>query len=135
MVTWANERNFNCSKTSRTDEVFTENSNIDKTNVLDMDAKIDMVNFKGVAKYLNDVKTSNSQFGFVLKYETTTAIKQINFEHRGNGKAQYSKVFDPDMANDVVFEILCGLQAFIVFHKELSKDESVRNLNERLKIW
>ena len=84
MVTWANERN--CSKTSRTDEVFTENSNIDKTNVLDMDAKIDMVNFKGAAKYFNDVKTSNSQFGDFLKNETTTAIKQLNFEHWGNGK-------------------------------------------------
>ncbi|XP_028408061.1 uncharacterized protein LOC114530661 [Dendronephthya gigantea] len=121
-------------------EVFTENTVEDKTSALDIEASLKLsflsglVNVEGAAKYLNDTKTSKNQCRVVLKYETTTELKQLTMEHLGTGKIQYREVFDTDEATDVVVGILYGAKAFMVFDKEVSKDETVKEVHGNMDV-
>ncbi|XP_028397352.1 uncharacterized protein LOC114521140 [Dendronephthya gigantea] len=121
-------------------KVFTENTVEDKTSALDIEASLKLsflsglVNVEGAAKYLNDTKTSKHQCRVVLKYETTTELKQLTMEHLGKGKIQYPEVFDTDMATDVVVGILYGAKAFMVFDKEVSKNESVKEVHGNMDV-
>ena len=121
-------------------EVFTENAIEDKANALDIEASLKLsflsglVNVEGAAKYLNDSKTSKRQSRVVLKYETTTELKQLTMGHLGTGKIQYPEVFDADIATDVVVGILYGAKAFMVFDKEVSKDESLKEVHGNMEV-
>ncbi|CAB4014712.1 uncharacterized protein LOC110055875 isoform X2 [Paramuricea clavata] len=121
-------------------EVFMENAIEDKASALNIEASLKLsflsglVNVEGAAKYLNDTKTSKRQSRVVLKYETTTELKQLTMEHLGTGKIQYPEVFETDIATDVVVGILYGAKAFMVFDKELSKDESLKEVHGNMEV-
>ena len=75
-------------------EVLADDTIDDKTSALNIEASIKLsflgglVNVQGAAKYLDDRKTSCHHSRVVLKYETTTELKQLTMEHLGRGKVQ-----------------------------------------------
>lgn len=99
-------------------EVLAEDTIDDKVSALNVEASLKLsflgglVHVHGAAKYLDDRKTSSHHSRVVLKYETTTELKQLTMEHLGRGKVQYPEVFDQDIATDVVVGILYGANAF-----------------------
>ena len=121
-------------------EVFAEDTIDDKTRALNIEASIKLsflgglVNVQGAAKYLDDRKTSSHHSRVVLKYETTTELKQLTMEHLGRGKVQYPEVFDQDIATDVVVGILYGAKAFLIFEREVSKDESEKEVHGNMEV-
>ena len=121
-------------------EVLAEDTIDDKTSALNIEASIKLsflgglVNVQGAAKYLDDRKTSSHHSRVVLKYETTTELKQLTMEHLGRGKVQYPEVFDQDIATDVVVGILYGAKAFLIFDQEVSKDESLKEVHGNMEL-
>ena len=121
-------------------EVLAEDTIDDKTSALNIEASLKLsflgglVNVQGAAKYLDDRKTSSHHSRVVLKYETTTELKQLTMEHLGRGKVQYPEVFDQDIATDVVVGILYGAKAFLIFDQEVSKDESEREVHGNMEV-
>ena len=121
-------------------EVLAEDTIDDKTSALNIEASLKLsflgglVNVQGAAKYLDDRKTSSRHSRVVLKYETTTELKQLTMEHLGRGKVQYPEVFDQDIATDVVVGILYGAKAFLIFDQEVSKDESEKEVHGNMEV-
>ena len=121
-------------------EVLAEDTIDDKTSALNIKGGIKLsliwglVNVQGAAKYLDDRKTSSHHSRVVLKYETTTELKQLTMEHLGPGKVQYPEVFDQDIATDVVVGILYGAKAFLIFDQEVSKDESEKEVHGNMEV-
>ena len=121
-------------------EVLADDTIDDKTSALNIEASIKLsflgglVNVQGAAKYLDDRKTSSHHSRVVLKYETTTELKQLTMEHLGRGKVQYPEVFDQDIATDVVVGILYGAKAFLIFDQEVSKDESEKEVHGNMEV-
>ena len=121
-------------------EVLAEDTIDDKTSALNIKGGIKLsliwglVNVQGAAKYLDDRKTSSHHSRVVLKYETTTELKQLTMEHLGPGKVQYPEVFDQDIATDVVVGILYGAKAFFIFDQEVSKDESLKQVHGSMEL-
>jgi len=121
-------------------EVLAEDTIDDKTSALNIEASIKLsflgglVNLQGAAKYLDDRKTSSHHSRVVLKYETTTELKQLTMEHLGRGKVQYPEVFDQDIATDVVVGILYGAKVFFIFDQEVSKDESLKEVHGNMEV-
>ena len=128
------------SQAVNTIEVLAEDTIDDKTSALNIEASIKLsflgglVNVQGAAKYLDDRKTSSRHSRVVLKYETTTELKQLTMEHLGPGKVQYPEVFDQDIATDVVVGILYGAKAFFIFDQEVSKDESLKEVHGSMEL-
>ena len=121
-------------------EVLAEDTIEDKTSALNIEGSIKLsllgglVNIQGAAKYLDDRKTSSHHSRVVLKYETTTELKQLTMEHLGPGKVQYPEVLDQDIATDVVVGILYGAEAFLIFDQEVSKDESEKEVHGNMEV-
>ena len=121
-------------------EVLAEDTIDDKTSALNIEASIKLsflgglVNVQGAAKYLDDRKTSSHHSRVVLQYETTTELKKLTMEHLGRGKVQYPEVFDQDIATDVVVGILYGAKAFLIFDREVSKDESLKEVHGNMEV-
>ena len=121
-------------------EVLAEDTIDHKTSALNIEASVKLsflgglVNVQGAAKYLDDRKTSSHHSRVVLKYETTTELKQLTMEHLGRGKVQYPEVFDQDIATDVVVGILYGAKAFLIFDREVSKDESEKEVHGNMEV-
>lgn len=121
-------------------EVLAEDTIDDKTSALNIEASIKLsflgglIDVQGAAKYLDDRKTSSHHSRVVLKYETTTELKQLTMEHLGRGKVQYPEVFDQDIATDVVVGILYGAKAFLIFEREVSKDESEKEVHGNMEV-
>ncbi|XP_068758332.1 uncharacterized protein [Montipora capricornis] len=121
-------------------EVLAEDTIDDKASALNVEASLKLsflgglVNVHGSAKYLDDRKTSSRHSRVVLKYETTTELKQLTMEHLGRGKVQYPEVFDKDYATDVVVGILYGAKAFLIFDQEVSKDESLKEVHGNMEV-
>ena len=89
---------------------------------------------QGAAKYLDDRNTSSRQSRVVLKYEATTQWKQLTMQHLGRGMMQYPEIFDQDIATDVVAGILYGAKAFMIFDKEVSRDESKKEVHGNMEV-
>ena len=121
-------------------EVLAEDTIDDKTSAHNIEGSIKLsflgglVNIQGAAKYLADRKPSSHHSRVVLKYETTTELKQLTMEHLGRGKVQYPEVFDQDIATDVVVGILYGAKAFLIFDQEVSKDESLKEVHGNMEV-
>ena len=121
-------------------EVLAEDTIDDKTSALNIKGSIKLsflaglVNVQGAAKYLDDRKTSSHHSRVVLKYETTTELKQLTMEHLGRGKVQHPEVCDQDIATDVVVGILYGAKAFLIFDQEVSKDESLKEVRGNMEV-
>ena len=128
------------SKPYTNSEILAEDTIDDKTRALNIEGSIKLsflgglVNIQGAAKYLDDRKTSSHHSRVVLKYETTTELKQLTMEHLGQGKVQYPEVFDQDIATDVVVGILYGAKAFLIFDQEVSKDESMEVVHGNMEV-
>ena len=128
------------SQAVNTIEVLAEDTIDDKTSALNIEASIKLsflgglVNVQGAAKYLDDRKTSSHHSRVVLKYETTTELKQLTMEHLGRGKVQYPEVFDQDIATDVVVGILYGAKAFLIFDQEVSKDQEEKEVHGNMEV-
>ena len=121
-------------------EVLAEDTLDDKASALNVKANLKLsflgglVDVQGAAKYLDDRKTSSHHSRVVLKYETTTELKQLTMEHLGPGKVQYPEVFDQDIATDVVVGILYGANAFLIFDQEVSKGESLKEVHGNMEV-
>ncbi|XP_068713617.1 uncharacterized protein [Montipora foliosa] len=121
-------------------EVLAEDTIDDKTSALNVEASLKLsflgglVNVQGAAKYLDDIKTSSRHSRVVLKYETTTELKQLTMEDLGREKVQYPEIFDQDIATDVVVGILYGAKAFLIFDQEVSKDESLNEVHGNMEV-
>ena len=121
-------------------EVLAEDTIDDKTNALNIEGGIKLsflaglVNVQGAAKYLFDRKTSSHHSRVVLKYETTTELKQLTMEHLGRGKVEHPEVCDQHIATDVVVGILYGANAFLIFDQEVSKDESLKEVHGSMEV-
>ena len=128
------------SKPYTNSEVLAEDTIDDKTSALNIEASIKLsflgglVHVDGAAKYLHDRKTSSHHSRVVLKYETTTELKQLTMEHLERGKVQYPEVFDQDIATDVVVGILYGAKAFLIFDREVSKEESLKEVHGNMEV-
>ena len=121
-------------------EVLAEDTIDDKASALNVESSLKLsflgglVNVQGAAKYLDDRKTSSHHSRVVLKYETTTELKQLTMEHLGPGKVQYPEVLDQDIATDVVVGILYGANAFLIFDQEVSKGESLKEVHGNMEV-
>ncbi|XP_068714302.1 uncharacterized protein [Montipora foliosa] len=121
-------------------EVLTGDTIDDRALALDVEANLKLsflgglVDVRGAAKYLDDRKTSSRHSRVVLKYETTTELKQLTMENLGRKKVQYPEVFHQDIATDVVVGILYGARAFLIFDQEVSKDESLAEVHENMEV-
>ena len=121
-------------------EVLAEDTIDDKTNALNIEGGIKLsflaglVNVQGAAKYLVDRKTSSHHSRVVLKYETTTELKQLTMEHLGRGKVEHPEVCDQHIATDVVVGILYGANAYLIFDQEVSKDESLKEVHGSMEL-
>ncbi|XP_068757755.1 uncharacterized protein [Montipora capricornis] len=121
-------------------EVLAEDTIDDKISALNVEGGLKLsflgglVDLQGAAKYLNDRKPSSRHSRVVLKYETTTELKQLTMEHLGQGKVQYPEVFDQDIATDVVIGILYGAKVFLIFDQEVSKDKDVNEVHGNMKV-
>ena len=121
-------------------EVLAEDTIDDKLNALNIKASLKLsflgglVSVQGAAKYLDDRKESTKHSRVVLKYETTTELKQLTMEHLAQGKMQYPEVLDHDIATHVVVGILYGANAFLIFDQEVSEDESLRDVHGNMEV-
>ena len=121
-------------------EVLAEDTIDDKASALNVEASLKfsylggLVKVQAAAKYLDDRKTSTHHSRVVLKYETTTELKQLTMGHLGRGKVQYPEVFDQDIATDVVVGILYGANAFLIFDQEVSKAESLKEVHGNMEV-
>ncbi|XP_074607528.1 cytolytic toxin-alpha-like [Acropora palmata] len=121
-------------------EVLAEDTIDDKVNALNIKASLKLsflgglVSVQGAAKYLDDRRESTKDSRVVLKYETTTELKQLTMEHLAQGKMQYPEVFDHDIATHVVVGILYGANAFLIFDQEVSEDESLRDVHGNMEV-
>ena len=121
-------------------EVIAEDTFEEKTKALGVEASLKLsflgglVSVQGAAKYLDDRNTSSRQSRVVLKYETKIQLKQLTMEHLGRGMVQYPEVFDQGIATDIVVGILYGAKAFMIFDKEVSKDESKKEVHGSMEV-
>ncbi|XP_067463000.1 verrucotoxin subunit beta-like [Thunnus thynnus] len=121
-------------------EIVASESIADKSSALNIEASLKasflcgLVEVGGSAKYLNDSKTSKNQARVTLNYQATTKMKQLSMNHLGRGNVKHPYVFDQGIATHVVTGILYGAQAFFVFDREVSDEESHQDIQGNLKV-
>ncbi|KAM7379836.1 hypothetical protein PAMP_005356 [Pampus punctatissimus] len=121
-------------------EIVVSESIEDKSSALKVEASLKasflcgLVEVEGSAKYLNDHKTSKNQARVTLKYQTTTHFQELSMNHLGRGNVKHPYVFDQGIATHVVTGILYGAQAFFVFDREVSDEESHQDIQGNLKV-
>ncbi|CAK6981342.1 uncharacterized protein LOC122993437 [Scomber scombrus] len=112
----------------------------DKLSVLNVDASLKAsflsgrVEVEGSAKYLNDSKTSKNLARVTLNYQATTKVQELSMNHIGRGNVKHPDVFDKGIATHVVTAILYGAQAFFVFDREVSDEESHQDIHSNMKV-
>eukprot|EP00064_Thunnus_orientalis_P022988 superscaffoldBa00008273_g23212 len=121
-------------------DIVASESIADKSSALNVEASLKASFFSGLvevggsAKYLNDSKTSKNQARITLKYQATTKIKQLSMNHLGRDNVKHQYVFDKGIATHVVTAILYGAQAFFVFDREVSNEESHQDIQGNMKV-
>ncbi|XP_067462991.1 uncharacterized protein [Thunnus thynnus] len=121
-------------------EIVASESIADKSSALNVEASLKLsfcsglIKVGGSAKYLNDSKTSKNQARVTLKYHATTKMKQLSMSHLGRGNVKHPYVFDEGIATHVVTAILYGAQAFFVFDREVSDEESHQDIQGNMKV-
>ncbi|XP_078422178.1 verrucotoxin subunit beta-like [Cetorhinus maximus] len=93
-----------------------------------------LIEVKGSAKYLNDMKSSKHQAHVTLQYRTTTRFEQLSMSHLGRQNVTYPYVFDQGTATHVVTAVLYGAQAFFVFDQEVSSTETLQDIQGNLEV-
>ncbi|MBN3315934.1 STXB protein, partial [Atractosteus spatula] len=111
-------------------QVITSDSIEEKTSSLDVSASLKvsvlggMISVQGSAGFLNDNKSSKHQARITLHYRTTTKFEQLTMNQLGQQNIAFKEVFDQGTATHVVTGVLYGAQAFFVFDREISSDET-----------
>ncbi|CAK6981345.1 uncharacterized protein LOC122993437 [Scomber scombrus] len=93
-----------------------------------------LVEVEGSAKYLNDCKTSKNLARVTLNYQATTKVQELSMNHIGRSNVKHPHVFDKGIATHVVTAILYGAQAFFVFDREVSDEESHQDIHSNMKV-
>uniref|UniRef100_H3A9H1 Uncharacterized protein n=1 Tax=Latimeria chalumnae TaxID=7897 RepID=H3A9H1_LATCH len=110
----------------------------DKSSALNLKASLKasflggLVTVEGSGKYLNDKTTSKQQARVTLQYRTTTTYEQLTMSHLGHHNVTYPEVFNEGTATHVVTAIY-GAQAFFVFDRMVSADESKKDVQGFMK--
>ncbi|XP_067462958.1 uncharacterized protein [Thunnus thynnus] len=121
-------------------DIVASESIADKFSALHVEASLKASFFSGLvevggsAKYLNDSKTSKNQARVTLKYQANTKIKELSMNHLGRDNVKHPYVFDKGIATHVVTAILYGAQAFFVFDREVSDEESYEDIQGNMKV-
>ncbi|CAK6979901.1 uncharacterized protein LOC128369826, partial [Scomber scombrus] len=123
-------------------EIVASESIADKSSALNVKTSLKasflggLVEVGGSAKYLNDSKTSKNQSRarVTLKYQATTKMQQLSMNHLGRGNVKNQNVFEEKIATHVVTGILYGAQAFFVFDREVSDEESHQDIQGNMKV-
>ncbi|XP_044224368.1 verrucotoxin subunit beta-like isoform X2 [Thunnus albacares] len=121
-------------------QIVASESIADKSSALNVEASLKasflggLVEVGGSAKYLKDSKTSKHQARVTLKYHATTKMKQLSMNHLGRDNVKHPDVFDKAIATHVVTGILYGAQAFFVFDREVSDEESHQDIHGNMKV-
>ncbi|XP_042284315.1 uncharacterized protein LOC121908403 isoform X2 [Thunnus maccoyii] len=121
-------------------QIVASESIADKSSALNVEASLKasflggLVKVGGSAKYLNDSKTSKHQVRVTLKYHATTKVEQLSMNHLGRDNVKHPDVFDKGIATHVVTAILYGAQAFFVFDREVSDEESHQDIHGNMKV-
>ncbi|XP_067462996.1 uncharacterized protein [Thunnus thynnus] len=121
-------------------DIVASESIADKSSSLNIEASLKasfcsgLVEVGGSAKYLNDSKTSKNQARVTLKYQATTKMKELSMNHFGRGNVKHQYVFKKKIATHVVTAILYGAQAFFVFDREVSDEESHQDIQGNMKV-
>ncbi|XP_067463006.1 verrucotoxin subunit beta-like [Thunnus thynnus] len=121
-------------------QIVASESIADKSSALNVEASLKasflggLVEVGGSAKYLKDSKTSKHQVRVTLKYHATTKMKQLSMNHLGRDNVKHPDVFDKAIATHVVTGILYGAQAFFVFDREVSDEESHQDIQGNMKV-
>ncbi|XP_043093174.1 cytolytic toxin-alpha-like [Puntigrus tetrazona] len=109
-----------------------------KSNLLDVSASLKasflggLVEVGGSAKFLRDSKSSNQQSRMTMHHSETTRFEQLTMTHLG--QITYPQVFDQKTATHVVTAVLYGAQAFMVFDRRFSEEESRQEVEGELNI-
>ncbi|XP_067458865.1 stonustoxin subunit alpha-like isoform X2 [Thunnus thynnus] len=121
-------------------EIVASESIADKSSALNVEASLKasflggLVEVGGSAKYLKDSKTSKNQARVTLNYQATTKMKQLSMNHLGTHNVKHRDVIDKKIATHVVTGILYGAQAFFVFDREVSDEESHHDIQGKMKM-
>ncbi|XP_073697352.1 verrucotoxin subunit beta-like [Garra rufa] len=89
-----------------------------------------LVEVGGSAKYLSDTKSSNHQSRITMHYSETTRYEQLTMSHLD--QITYPQVFDQKTATHVVTGVEYGAQAFMVFDRTLSEEESKQSIRSEM---
>ncbi|XP_066566466.1 uncharacterized protein LOC136753991 [Amia ocellicauda] len=135
------QKNTNKRPQSRTDfSVSASDSIEDKALSLKVNASLKasllggLVEVEGAARYFNDKKKSASQARVTLQYHTTTRFEALTMSHLGRGKVSHPCVFEDNSATHVVTAVLYGAQAYFLFDREVSTEESKQDIKGELNI-
>ena len=121
-------------------EIIAEDSLQTKAHALGVEASLKLsllgglINIAGSAKYAQDYKKTNKEVRLTLKYSTTTHFEQLTMKHLGKGNLNHPDLHDADLATHVVTGVLYGAEAFFVFDRTISDDESQREVSGTLKL-
>ncbi|CAG0885349.1 unnamed protein product [Darwinula stevensoni] len=121
-------------------EIIAEDSISEKTSALDIDASLKLsflgglVEVSGSGKYLDDRKSSSKQARIVLQFKSKSCFKGLTMEQLGTDGIEHPEVFEKDIATHVVTRIEYGADAFFVFDREVSSNETVRDVEGKLNV-
>uniref|UniRef100_A0A8C5MGG8 Fibronectin type-III domain-containing protein n=1 Tax=Leptobrachium leishanense TaxID=445787 RepID=A0A8C5MGG8_9ANUR len=121
-------------------ELIASDSISDKSSALNISASLKasflsgLVSVGGSATYINDTKSSSHNARVTLKYSRTTKFDQLTMNHLGAQNMTYPEVFDKGTATHVVTGILYGAQAFLIFDREVSTSENIKDIKGSLQL-
>uniref|UniRef100_A0A8C1Y3Z4 Fibronectin type-III domain-containing protein n=1 Tax=Cyprinus carpio TaxID=7962 RepID=A0A8C1Y3Z4_CYPCA len=134
------QKNINVRPQPNTDfKIIATDSSEDKASALNVSASLEasflcgLVSVKGSAEYLNNKKSSKHHSRVTLQYYTTSRFEQLTMEHLGAGNVKHCNVFQEGSATHVVTALLYGAQAFFIFDREVSSNESHQKIQGDLQ--
>ncbi|CAG0885348.1 unnamed protein product [Darwinula stevensoni] len=83
-------------------------------------------------KYLDDRKSTSKQARIVLQFKSKSCFKGLTMEQLGTDGIEHPEVFEKDIATHVVTGIEYGADAFFIFDREVSSNETVRDVEGKL---
>nr|XP_055043008.1 neoverrucotoxin subunit alpha-like [Misgurnus anguillicaudatus] len=123
----------------QTDLKFSSSDSIsDKCSLLDVSASLQasfmsgLVKVEGSAKYLRDTKSSNQQSRVTMHYRETTKFEQLTMTQLSH--FTYHQLFEQKTATHVVTAVLYGANAFLVFDRTFSDDETKQDIEGELDV-
>lgn len=109
-----------------------------KSSLLDLEAEVKLsfmgglVELEGAATYLSDKKTSLKQSRITLQYSSTSYFETLTMDQIKN--IQHPDVFENKDATHVVTEITYGADAYFIFDRLVSDDESMTEVSGNMEV-